>query len=160
MSSDAEHSRRGPAARSPNLAAALRIPFQEISARIVEGLTAAGYSDLRLSHGTVFQHLPSEGGRLTDVAARAQLTKQTVAAFVDEMIEMGYLERVPDPTDARARLLRYTRKGRTVRRKAASVIRDIEVRWAEHLGKQKMAELRKLLDELIAAIGSEAAGAP
>jgi hypothetical protein len=45
-----------------------------------------------------------------------------------------------------------------VRRKAARVIHDIEMRWAETLGKQKMAELKKLLDELIVAIGTDQTG--
>ncbi|HWO93948.1 MAG TPA: MarR family transcriptional regulator, partial [Dehalococcoidia bacterium] len=93
------------------LGALLRLPFQAIVAAIHRSLTDAGYVDLGPSHFIVFQHLPAEGARLTDLARAAQITKQSMGYLVDHLEERGYVKRVPDPEDGRARLVQLTDKG-------------------------------------------------
>lgn len=100
--------------------------------------------------------LPVRGGeRITDIAARTQLTKQTIGYLVDDLVALGHVERIADPDDARARLVRYTAKGRDARRHAGAAFAAIEAQWAAKLGIRKMAQLRSLLDELRAVIESE-----
>lgn len=134
------------------LGALLRIPFQAMVDRIYAGLTEAGYTDMGRSHYVVFQHLPMEGMRLTELAEQAQMTKQSMSYLVDYLQTRGYVERVPDPVDGRAKLVRYTERGREVDRVARQMVRRLEEEWARRLGEGKLEQLRHLLKELIAEL--------
>jgi DNA-binding MarR family transcriptional regulator len=135
-----------------SLVAALREPHRHLIDRLHERLEAAGYGDIRPAHGNVLAAVTPDGTRSSEIAAHAQLTKQTVQYLVDDLERLGYLERVPDPSDARARLVRFTEHGRAARRAAVSAFRAIEREWALALGEEKMTRLRALLDELRVAI--------
>ncbi|HEY8491300.1 MAG TPA: MarR family transcriptional regulator [Dehalococcoidia bacterium] len=138
------------------LGALLRIPFQALVARIHRDLAAAGYGDLRPAHFTVFQHLDREGSRLTELADRAQITKQSMGYLVDYLERRGYVERVPDPQDARARVVRPTERGRDVERRARATIREVEREWAERLGERRVRELHETLRDLAAYLEGRA----
>src|SRR3712207_4666682 len=79
-------------------------------------LAAAGHGDIREGHGCVFGFIEPEGSRLTSLAERSGLTKQAVGEAVDDLQRLGYVERVPDPSDGRAKLVRLTEKGASVER--------------------------------------------
>lgn len=130
------------------LGALLRMPFQAIGERVLGDLHAAGYGDLRLSHLVVFQHLPWEVGRVTELAERAQITKQSMSALVDHLVAGGYLERAADPRDGRARALRRTERGWAVERSARESIRALEAEWAAALGEERLAQCRAFLADL------------
>lgn len=63
--------------------------------------------ELRVVHTSLFPHIDLGGTRLTDLARRLGTSKQAAGQLVDELVEMGVLERTPDPTDGRARLVRF-----------------------------------------------------
>lgn len=132
----------------PNVGILLRGPFQEIVRRIAEGLAEAGFDDLRPAHTTVFQHIKADGSRLSELAERAQITKQSMGYLVDYLEEHGYLERRADPSDRRASLIFLTERGWAEVREALKIIAQIEQQWARQLGKQRMEQLRELLTEL------------
>src|SRR6478609_2720864 len=75
-------------------------------------LEGAGYAEIRPTHGCVFRFI--HGGkamRLTELAGYAGMTKQSVGEIVDDLVALGYVERIPDPQDRRAKLIRLTSKG-------------------------------------------------
>ena len=78
----------------------------------------------------------------------AQVTKQTAAFLVDRLERAGYVERTPDPTDARARLVRIAERGRAAQAVAAVAEREVEAQWEAHLGTRDMARLRTLMGRL------------
>jgi DNA-binding MarR family transcriptional regulator len=131
--------------RSPNISALLRGPHSAFIAELHRGLSAAGYADIHPAHYVVFQHLRNEGSRLTDLAERAQITKQLMNYLVNHLEGRGYLQRVPDPTDGRARLVRFTEQGRGLERAAEESISRIEAEWEARLGARRMAQLRRIL---------------
>lgn len=133
--------------------ALLRIPREAATRRVLAGLAAAGFGDVRPAHFTVFQHMPPEGIRLTELADAALLTKQSMGYLVDDLEALGYVERIPDPADRRAKVVRLTAKGRAVEHTVRDTIRQIEADWAEHLGTDNYQRLLQLLRALIAAIG-------
>ena len=116
--------------------------------RIADGLIEAGFDDIRPAHTQVFQHIKAEGSRLSELAERAQMTKQSMGYLVDYLEEHGYVERRADPTDRRASLIFLTDRGWAEVREALSIIAAIEQEWARRLGKQRMEKLRELLSEL------------
>jgi DNA-binding MarR family transcriptional regulator len=132
----------------PNLGILLRAPFQEVVRRISAELAEAGFDDLRPAHTAVFQHIAPDGSRLTDLAERAQITKQSMGYLVDYLEQRGYLERRPDPSDRRAALICLTDRGWAQIHAALAIIHTVESEWTRALGKQRMRQLRELLTEL------------
>jgi DNA-binding MarR family transcriptional regulator len=135
------------------IGALLRIPREATLRQVVAGLEAAGFGDVRPAHYTVFQHLPPEGMRLTALAEAALLTKQTMGYLVDDLEALGYVERVADPTDRRAKLVRLTARGWEVDQTVRAVVKQIEADWAERLGEEEYQHLSRLLRALIAILG-------
>ena len=70
-----------------------------------------GYEEIRPAHGCVFGNMRPHGVRLTDIADRARITKQSVGEIVSNLEDLGYVERIPDPEDKRAKLVRLTPRG-------------------------------------------------
>src|ERR1051326_8686921 len=87
----------------------------------------------RAAHAQVFESLDPDGTRLTVLAERAQMSHQAMGEMVDELIRHGHLERVPDPTDRRARLIRATALGHTELERATEQIRLLHERWQREL---------------------------
>jgi DNA-binding MarR family transcriptional regulator len=98
---------------------------------ITERLEASGFPDSPPSFHPIFENLDPEGTRLTVLAARAGLTHQSVGEVVTELERRGYVERIPDPTDKRARLVSLTDRGRDLVRAAVKHIGDIEREWGD-----------------------------
>ena len=130
----------------------LRIPHRAFVARIYQGLLDAGFTDLRMPNLVVFQHMSGDGARPTELADRAQMTKQSMNYLVDYLEACGYVERAPDPMDGRARIVRLTSRGWAVTDKARQIADQIEHDWAAHIGEQRMADLRRTLNDLIEAL--------
>src|SRR5689334_191806 len=97
---------------SRNLGTLLRDPWLELNARLNARVAERGFADIRPALSVVFQHMRDEGSRITEIAERAQLTKQTVVYLVNELEALGYVERVPDPKDGRAKMVVATARGR------------------------------------------------
>ena len=132
----------------PNIGILLRLVLQEVVRGVSAGLSDAGFEDIRPAHTAVFQHIEADGSRLTDLAERAQITKQSMGYLVDYLERRGYLERRPDPTDRRVALICLTDRGWDQIGAALSIIAEIEHDWARRIGKRRMEELRDVLIEL------------
>jgi DNA-binding MarR family transcriptional regulator len=133
---------------TPNLGELLREPFRIGSEQLHERLAERGHADVRAPHGNVFQFLDDEGTRVSVLAQRAQVTKQSMAELVAHLEQHGYVERIPDPADGRAKLVRATRRGKQVYAVARQFVAELEQRWTAQLGERKMRQLRRLLTEL------------
>lgn len=94
------------------------------------------------------QFLDDDGTRVSALAERAHMTKQSMAELVHHLERLGYVERVPDPSDRRAKLVRATPRGKELYVIAREVVAEIEADWTRRLGKAKMRQLRRLLEEL------------
>ncbi|MFI5907888.1 MarR family winged helix-turn-helix transcriptional regulator [Dactylosporangium sp. NPDC051541] len=124
-----------------------------LAARLLFGLQAElfaraaelGFDDLGPRHGAVLAHLDEEGIRLADLARLAGRNKQTIAAILDELEQLGYVHRTPDPADRRAKLVMPTEKGRRVMRISDEIVADIEARHARRLGAGAYAEFVRVL---------------
>ena len=79
------------------------------------------------------------------------MTKQSVGEIVDDLVERGYVERIPDPDDRRAKLICLTERGEAAQAVGFALFAKIEERWAERYGAERIAGLRELLEEIVAA---------
>jgi DNA-binding MarR family transcriptional regulator len=128
----------------------LDIAFSEYDAEVMRRLSTTDYSDIRPAHGCVFGHVDPDGTRLTDLADRAHMTKQSVGEVVTDLQQRGYVERVPDPSDGRAKIIRLTARGHEAQAFGWKLINDIEREWAEHFGTERIAALRETLEAVTA----------
>ena len=135
-----------------NLAILLREPFRTMSTQLMERLVERGHPEVRFAHGNVLQFVDDDGTRVSLLAERAQVSKQAMAQLVAHLEEHGYVERVPDPGDRRAKLVRATDRGRDVYAVAREVMASIDARLTQQLGEAKLRRLRALLAELDAAL--------
>ncbi len=113
-------------------------------------VAATEHSDIRISHGCVFGNIDPDGTRLTELAERARMTKQSVGEVASDLEQRGYVERVPDPADGRAKIIRLTERGRDAQALGRGLIDDIEREWAERFGEERVAALRDLLESITA----------
>jgi DNA-binding MarR family transcriptional regulator len=131
----------------PSLGVLLFLPYRHMEQRILDAVVAAGYP-VTLAQARVFQRIDRSGSRLTELAAASQVTKQTAGFLVDQLEAGGYVERAPDPSDARARLIRITSRGYDVIAVAGAVQDQIETEWRQHLGARQTDQLRQILVRL------------
>lgn len=131
-----------------NIGLLLFIPYRALENRVFQAIAEAGFDDLTITQAKLLQRIDPDGTRLTQLAASAQVTKQTAGFLVDQLERAGYVERVPDPTDARARLIRLTPRAAAATPIGAKVIKDIESEWTAHLGPRRMNQLRETLTHL------------
>ena len=108
----------------------------------------AGYTDIRASHGPVFHHLPPAGIRLSQLAELARMTKQAMAEHIAELEALGYVIRVPDPADGRAKLICPTERSLAAMEVASVALRDIEADWAAKVGERRIAQMRATLEAI------------
>ena len=120
---------------------------------------AAGYTDTREPHLQIFGNLGIDGVRLTDLAARAQLSLAATSELVNELQDLGYLERRPDPVDRRAKLIFPTGKGRQALADAGDRVAEIEEQWAALVGPARFADMCRTLQDLLDALATDAAEA-
>jgi DNA-binding MarR family transcriptional regulator len=128
----------------------LDIASEALFAEFREQLVESGYGDIRPTHGCVFRFVHEDGMRLTELSALAGMTKQSIGEIVDDLAERGYVERFPDPADRRAKLIRLTPKGEEAQAVGLSLFAKLEQRLGERHGPKRIAQLRKLLEEIAA----------
>lgn len=117
-------------------------------ARIIDAVRAAGFADLTVAQARLMAGMDDGGSRISTLAERAQITKQTATALVDKLETAGYLERTADPDDGRVRLIRFTPKARRMIPAARAEEERIEREWAAHLGRSEYAALTSALARL------------
>jgi DNA-binding MarR family transcriptional regulator len=127
------------------LGALLRVPAQAIQRRIIFELNAAGFEELRVPHMAVLQFPGPDGVRPGLLAERAGMSKQAMNQLLRSLEGLGYLVRSDAPDEGRARIVRFTERGRAAYAKSHDILRDIEREWRTVLGPRRFAELKGLL---------------
>ena len=113
-----------------------------------EGVVAAGYDDIGPAHFNILQHPTPDGIRPTELAARAQMTKQAANRLIRHLEHRGYLTLEPDPTDQRARIVWLTDRGWQLIDTIRAIVEGVEVEWSRRLGRRRFHALRAALREL------------
>jgi DNA-binding MarR family transcriptional regulator len=124
----------------------LRRPYEALLMNIHAELAGAGFADSHPSWGTnIFHHLREGGLRLTELAQRTHTTKQALLYTINQLEAAGYVERVPDSTDGRAKIIRLTQRGWELRRVGDEIMASIEHECVQRLGEEKMRQFTELM---------------
>jgi len=127
------------------IGALLRVPAQAIHRRIIKGLNGAGFEDLQLPHIAVLQFPGPDGVRPGTLAERAGMSKQAMNRLLQSLEGLGYITRSDAPDEGRARVVRFTKRGRAAWSELHDILRDIEREWRAELGPRDFAQLKELL---------------
>ena len=134
----------------PAIGALLRLAWQDVRERIYEGVLEDGYTDLSRAHVLLFRWPTLDGLRPSELAARNQLSRQTINDLLSDLEKRGYLKRTPDPTDGRARIVRLTERGCNLTQVISDMSFATEREWAQVIGERRYGEFRSTLCELVA----------
>lgn len=134
--------------RTVNTATLLGRAYSLLGFRIVDGVVGAGFPQ-KPAHSAVFAQIAPEGSRLTELARRANMSPQAMGELVDELEQLGYVVRRPDPTDRRAKLITLTKKGEACIAAGIATINGIEEQLTDRLGERGHRQLRNLLIKLL-----------
>lgn len=131
----------------------LRRPRDAVERHMQEGLQRAGHPFHR-AQMAVFRHLDHDGTRLTVLADRCGVTKQTMVHLVDDLQRRGYVERVPDAVDGRAKTVRMTDLGWEAHELGHRLVAELDRTWRTQLGRARYNQLKELLTELDESLGA------
>jgi len=108
------------------------------------------FADIRPTHGCVFRFVKGGGLRLTILAEMAGMTKQSVGEIVDDLEARGYVKRIPDPDDKRAKIICLTERGERAQATGLALFAKVEKQWAKRYSPERIAQVRELLEEVAA----------
>ena len=130
------------------IGALLRVPAQAIHRRIIGELNGSNFEDLRVPHMAVLQFPGPDGVRPGVLAERAGISKQAMNQLLRSLESLGYITRSDDPGEGRARIVRFTKRGRAAYTRVHDILRDIEDEWSAELGPKDFTRLKELLSRV------------
>jgi DNA-binding MarR family transcriptional regulator len=130
----------------------VREAYVALNDLVLARLAERGHPEVRAAHSAVFQYLDDTGTTVSLLAERAQMTKQAMAELVLHLEARGYVRRVPDPADRRAKLVLATERGREVVAIARALVPEIEERVGGIVGAERVPSLVADLDAIRAAL--------
>lgn len=134
--------------RTTNIGQPLTEIAKDFQRRALARFAERGHVGLQPAHTAVITNVSLEGTRLTELARRASMTKQGMGQLVDEVERLGYVERVPDPTDHRAKIVRFSPRGRRLMSHGVEIGELIQVEYARLIGRRRLKILHATLEEL------------
>ena len=118
---------------------------RQLSDELQAEMEREGFDDTRFAHNAVFANVPPEGIHLTELAERAGMSKQAMSELVVDLEDLGYLQRVADPDDRRAKIIEFTSRGWQAVDAALATFGRIEARLDDQVGPGRMRQLRRTL---------------
>jgi DNA-binding MarR family transcriptional regulator len=137
-----------PDRQDPNLGILLFVAYRALEQRAHDAVLAAGITDITLAQARIAARIGPDGTRVSDLAEQARVTKQSAGFLVEQLEAAGYVERVPDPTDGRARLVRLTGLADRVVTEATAEVERVLAEWADHVGADRLRQLHETLLDL------------
>lgn len=141
-----------PTEATRTLGALLRLPYAALVGCVYGRLAERGFPEIRVAHGAVLRHIRPSGSRLTELAERAGMAKQSMAYLVEDLTGCGFLGAIPDPSDGRARLVRLTAKGRKLMAVMLELSAEAEEELIAKVGADDMRTLRRILEKVVTAL--------
>ena len=134
--------------QEPNLGVLLFVAYRALEQRAHDAVTAAGITDITPAQARIAARIGPDGTRVSDLAEQTRVTKQSAGFLVEQLEAAGYVERVPDPADGRARLVRLTGRADRVVSVANAEVEVVLAEWADHVGADRLQQLYDTLLDL------------
>lgn len=135
--------------RHENVGRLLVRAFMDFQMRCTEILQAGGHGEMTSAKLTMMYYLDLEGTRISTLAERAGMTKQSMGDLVRDLEVQGYVVRSPDPSDRRATLIQYSEAGKQFLAAAYAMKEEIDRLYASRLGETGLTDFANLLAQLL-----------
>jgi DNA-binding MarR family transcriptional regulator len=126
--------------------------LEAVTKRLHADLAAQGgafaFPELRGSHRRLLQMIPPEGIRITDLARRADMTKQALGEFMDWLEQAGFVASGRAPADGRVRLITRTEQGDAAATEAQRALDAVERGWRKEIGAPRYDAMKQVLRQL------------
>ncbi len=142
-------------ATDPNLAAVLPRLANYITHRLQALTMAHGHPDLKPSFASVLAAIGPGGGRIQHMADSQAVSKQAISAVASELEDLGYIERRPDPHDARQLILVFSPAGCQLIDDSVSALDELEGELARQLGQEDFSQLAGTLRQVYQSLHLE-----
>jgi len=133
---------------SPYTQSLLLYAYQATARGLVRALRQGGHGSIKPKHGAVFANLDVGGTRASVLAGRAGIGRPAMGELIDELERLGYIRRLPDPEDRRAKLIVPTEAARDVTSRVHRFNQALEEEYRSRLGEEGYDALRAALLEL------------
>ena len=128
----------------------LRLAHQQWTLAVDTRLAEEGFDDIKPHYANIFTFVPPEGMQVSQLTELAHVRKQSMTQTVEELEKLGYVERRPDPTDKRGKLVFLTERGKKVSPIARAAGRLVDQHWAELTSPEEIEALRRALRSVLA----------
>ena len=109
----------------------------------------AGHPDVTTAMIALFRFAGVDRRRPGEIAATARLSKQATNDVLRELERLGYVKRHADPTDGRARIVRLTKRGRSLDTAVWTAGREVEQFWHDRFSDNEWTTFNNVLNRLI-----------
>ena len=137
-----------PHRQEPNLGILLFVTYRALEQRAHDAVVAAGITDITPAQARIAARIGPHGTRVSDLAEQARVTKQSAGFLVEQLEAAGYVDRVRDPADGRARLVRLTSRADRVVAAANAEVERVLAEWTEHVGADRLQQVHETLVDL------------
>ncbi|WP_242215611.1 MarR family winged helix-turn-helix transcriptional regulator [Bacillus cereus group sp. BfR-BA-01383] len=132
-----------------DLTSLLSLSYSTLIDELHDRLSELGFGDIRPAHGFMFKRIIPNGATGIELAEYLGITKQAVSKMIDYLEERGYVIRQAHPTDKRGKIIVLTERGWLVMKTKEEIIAEIEQRWIEKIGAERMQMLKEDLTKLV-----------
>nr|WP_223241982.1 MarR family winged helix-turn-helix transcriptional regulator [Streptomyces sp. CBMA123] len=126
----------------------LLLAFRTIIDELHERIAREGHPDLRPMHGFVFQAIGPQGTTAVELGRRLGVSKQAAGKTIDNLEQLGYVERGSDPGDARRKVVRLTDRGVDCLVRSARIFDELRAEWSATLGEEQLRRIEDGLRQL------------
>ncbi len=132
-----------------DLTSLLSLSFSSLIDELNDRMSELGFGDIRPAHGFMFKFITPDGATGIEIAEYLGITKQAVSKMVDYLEKSGYVMRQTHPTDKRGKIIVLTERGLLVMKAKEEILTEIEQRWIESIGTERMQMLKEDLTKLV-----------
>ncbi|MBY7101971.1 MarR family winged helix-turn-helix transcriptional regulator [Bacillus sp. 6YEL31] len=132
-----------------DLTSLLSLSFSTLITELHDRLSKLGFEDIRPAHGFMFKRILPSGATGIELAEYLGVSKQAVSKMVDSLENSGYVTRKTHPTDKRGKIIVLTKRGLSVMKAKEEIVAEIEQRWIENIGADRMQLLKEDLTTFV-----------
>ncbi|HDR7634722.1 TPA: MarR family transcriptional regulator [Bacillus mycoides] len=132
-----------------DLTSLLSLSFSTLITELHDKLSELGFEDIRPVHGFMFKRILPNGATGIELAEYLGVSKQAVSKMVDSLENSGYVARQTHPTDKRGKIIVLTERGLAVMQAKKEIVAEIEQRWIENIGADRMQLLKEDLTTFV-----------
>ncbi|MGE6539808.1 MarR family winged helix-turn-helix transcriptional regulator [Bacillus luti] len=138
-----------------DLTSLLSLSFSTLITELHDRLSELGFEDIRPAHGFMFKRILPNGATGIELAEYLGVSKQAVSKMVDSLENSGYVTRQMHPTDKRGKIIVLTERGLSVMKAKEEIVAEIEQRWIENIGADRMHLLKEVLTTFVTTKDAE-----